>query len=377
MNHRSLLTVRDMWLIPAHALQARQILVMTLFLVVGIGVYDLFVYVSHLVAGNDIGIAFRVYGFFPPPDMARLTIVGRLIAAVGMAASLYVMLIGMTAVAAFNAEQIRGNRFLRITEAIRFGFTRGRQLLVGQATIIGFILFVLAALALGGLLARVPFIGQSALTLFFVFPLYIIALFTVLIGLILGLSWFLMPAVAAWDRKGESLVVLLETFSTIIRRPFQWLGVTIYSVVAGKISSFVYAYFAYRAVQLLVWGMGLTDGGRMETLVRQAITHLPLRSDMVRDMCTIFPGFKYGFSLFIWARAGGDSLTSYAMAFMLYLIFASVVGYLLATLIAGQVYGYGLIRYLKDGYRVDQEKPLFTYDPLPEAVVPEESGSAG
>lgn len=372
MTARTPLSIRDIWLIPAHALQARQILVMTVFLIAGIAVYDLFTYAAQLVAGNDLGIAFRVYGFFPPPDLTRLGWAARLVGLCGLAAAIYVVLIGMTAVAAFNVEQIRSNRFLRISEAVRFGFARSRQLLISQVTMIGFVLIVLAILAICGLVARVPYVGGPVLTLLFVMPLYVVALFTVLFILMLVCSWFLMPAVAAGDRKGESLVVLLETFSTVIRRPLQWLSVSLYSAIAGKISSFVYAYFAYRAVQLLVWGMGLTDGGRMETLVRQSLAHLPLRSDIVRNLSTIFPGVDFGFSLFDWARAGGDSLTSHVMAFMLFAIMASVIGYFLATLIAGQVYGYGMIRYLKDGYRLDQEKPLFTYDPLPQAKVPDD-----
>ena len=371
MNARSPLTIHDLLLTPAHALQARQILVMTAFLVAGIAVYDLFVYLSHLVAGNDFGVVYRVYGFFPSPDFAKLTLTGKLIAGIGVAAGLAILLIGMTAVAAFNAEQIRGNRFLRIGEAIRFAITRSRQLIIGQATIVGFILFIFVLLAVGGLIARIPYLGQPLLTLLFVFPLYIIAFFTVLILLVLQASWVLMPAVSAWDRKGESLVVLLETFSTVIRRPFHWVGYTLYSLVAGKVSSFVYAYLAYRTVQLAVWGMGRTDGGRMELLTRQALGHLPLRSDLFREMCTIFPGADFGFSLFAWARAGGDSLTSHLMAFMLFLIIVSVIAYFVSTLVAGQVYAYGLIKYTKDSYRVDQEKPLFTYDPLPEGKVPD------
>ena len=76
-----------------------------------------------------------------------------------------------------------------------------------------------------------------------------------------------------------------------MRQPHRWLWFTIYSAVTGKVASFVYAYFAYRAVALMVvaaglfdvyglQGMGVRVGGRFEgpdgLSPREPIVEIPL-----------------------------------------------------------------------------------------------------
>jgi hypothetical protein len=47
------------------------------------------------------------------------------------------------------------------------------------------------------------------------------------------------------------------------------------------------------------------------------------------------------------------------MAIMFFVIFVSVIGYGLAILAAGQARAYVALRYLKDGYKISDEKSLF------------------
>ena len=71
---------------------------------------------------------------------------------------------------------------------------------------------------------------------------------------------------SAADRAGETFTAILETFSTVIRQPVRWLSYTAYALVAGKVASFVYAYFCFRAVQFIGWSAGLGGGDRAEQL---------------------------------------------------------------------------------------------------------------
>ena len=61
-------------------------------------------------------------------------------------------------------------------------------------------------------------------------------------------------------------------------------------------------------------------------------------------------------------RGGGDEAVGYLMAVMLFLIFASIIGYFLATIATGQARAYVVIRYLKDKYAISSESPLFFED---------------
>lgn len=362
---------------PARAVAARQLLIMALFLCAATSVHALAAYIAHALSGHSLGLLFDVYGFLPSIDWDNLTRSAKLVMAAGFALALYLGLVGMTAVAACQVEELRGNRFLRFSEALRIARDRARQLFFGQAILLLFLLFVIIVLGVFGLIGRIPYVGDWLYGLLYIVPTYLLAFLAILVVIVLQASWLLMPAVAACDRKGETFAIVIETFSTLFRRPLQWLGYTGYSVVAAKLTSFVYAYLAYRAVQLAVWGVGLTDGGKLNRLTRQALDHLPVDSDIVAQICNLFPGIEFGFDLTHFARAAGENPASYLIALMLFLIFVSVVAYGFATLIAGQVYAYMVIRYQKDRYRIDKEKPLYSYEPYPEGISSEGDGDVG
>ena len=62
------------------------------------------------------------------------------------------------------------------------------------------------------------------------------------------------------------------------------------------------------------------------------------------------------------ARGGGNEAAGHVMALMLFLIFASIIGYMLAIVATAQARGYVAIRYFKDTYKIPDESPLFFED---------------
>lgn len=350
-------TFRNIAAAPARALSAKQILVMTTALVAALVVYDLAFYLAHLAGGSKLSVVYKVYGFSPGllPGVPNLS--AKIIFGVGILISVFVVMLGMLGVAAITIEHIRGNRFFSAGEAFRFALSRAKTLFLCEAAILLFVTFIVAVFMGVGLIGRIPFAGEWLYSFFLIFPLYFIALFTVLIVLIAQVSVILTPAIAATDRKGETFGLIVETFSTITRQPLRWVGYTAYAIVAGKLASFIYAYFAVRSVQGIVWATGLTDGGRMQKLVQTALSHLPVRSDIVSESLNVFPGINWGVSLIPFVQSG-DSVVSHVMAFMLFVIFLSVIAYFLCVITSTQVYGYVLIRYFKDGYRLDEESAM-------------------
>jgi hypothetical protein len=233
---------------------------------------------------------------------------------------------------------------------------------LAELAIVLFVAFVVLLFFLLGLVSRVPMIGEWLYALFFAIPVFVVAIFTVFIILVFQISWVLLPAVVAADRIGETFTAILETFSTIIRRPVQWLLYTVYSLLAAKVCSFVYAYFCYRSVQFIGWASGLGGGERTTDLIKSGLSHLPVDSDTVHETFNIFPGIDWGISLVPWTRGGGDEAVGYLMAVMLFLIFASIIGYFLAIIATGQARAYVVIRYKKDKYAISSESPLFLED---------------
>ena len=64
--------------------------------------------------------------------------------------------------------------------------------------------------------------------------------------------------------------------------------------------------------------------------------------------------------------------------FMLFLIFASIIGYMLAIVATAQARGYVVIRFLKDTHKVPDESPLFFEEEHvnPPVEKPDESGAS-
>ncbi len=359
MEHPPRFDFRDVLSAPARALSAKQILVMTCFLCLAVGVYDLGYYLSLAIDGQSLGSTYSVYGLLPFAGVNAGSVGAQVLYAGGIAASVFALMLGFFAVAAINIEAIRGNRFFSASGAARFAFRRARQILLSELAIVGAVAVIVALFMLLGLFTRIPVVGDLLYSILFLIPNFVIALFTVFVVLILVISILLTPAVSAAERNNESFTSIVETFSTIIRQPFHWLGFTLYSVVAAKLCSFVYAYFAYRTIQFLLWSTSLGGGENVWTLARSGLSHLPMRAEFARQVFNVFPGLSWGFSIPNLPYLPTHSFAGHILAIMLFLVFASIIGYALAIVAAAQARGYVVIRYLKDTYKISDEKPLF------------------
>ena len=351
--------IRDILAIPHRALSAKRIISMTLFLCIGTLLYSLFTYSALALDGEPLNIYWAVFGLLPFALFKMGSFFAGVLYVIGIFLFLLSLMLGFFAVSAIEIEQIRGNRFFSLGQAIKFSFQRLGQLFISEIAIILFIILIIILYAILGLITRIPFIGEWLYTLTFIIPGFIIALFTVFIILVLTISIMLLPAVAAAEKEKESFNTIIMTFSTIVRQPSRWLTYTVYSVVTAKIASYVYAYFCYRAIQFSTWSASLTAGDKPINLIKAGLSHLPVKSDLVKETLSVFPGVKWGVLVSKWAYSNNDDLTGYLMAGMLFLIFASIIGYGFAIIATGQARAFTIIRFLKDDYKISSESPLF------------------
>ncbi len=244
--------------------------------------------------------------------------------------------------------------------------------------IVLFIGFIALPAFIGALIARILYIGEIIYSLFFFFPNFIVALFTVLAILVLLLSVMVMPAAVAADRNGETFNSILETFSTIIRRPVSWIVYTVYSLIAAKICGFVFAYFAFRAIQFLQLSAGLGGGDKINSLLAAGAAHLPYNSDLVGFTTNIFPGINFGFNIGkLFTPAGYEGVASYIMAISLVLIFLTVWGYIFSIIATAQAYGFAIIKKNRDGHAIGDERPLFYKEEWVNPPIDEEDKNRG
>ncbi len=347
---------------PARAVSARRILVMTVYLLMALLVYNAFTYIALTVAGEKPGLIWDVYGLLPFVWFSMESWLARLVFYAGIALSGLFVMMGMFSVAIIEIEEIRGNRFMSARKAIAFGFKRLGQVFASELAMVLALAFLIGAGALLGLLTRIPYLGEWIFAIFFVLPNFLVAMLAMLVVAVLSVSVLLLPITAAAERHGQTFSAILETFSTIIRQPVRWVGYTAYALVSAKIFGFVYAYAAFRAIQFLVWTASLGGGSIPDDLVRSGLAHLPVRSDVAGFVFTLFPGVDWGFTVTRYISTGGTSASSYLMAVMLFVCFTTIIAYMLSTIATAQARTYVALRFRKDNYAIDAEKPLFFTD---------------
>lgn len=346
---------------------------MTGFLLTGCAIYVAFTYLAVAVSGVNIDVVWGAFDFFPFTPLILPGIGAKIVYGVGIALGVLALMLGFVTVGITNIEEVRGNRFLTMWQSVRFALARIRQVFLAEVSIIAFLGFVVGCFALIGLVTRIPVVGEWVFVLLFALPIFVIGMFAVFVFFVLVLSILLLPAVASANRTGETFDAIVETFSVLIRQPLRWGAYTAYAMVAAKVCSFVFAYFAYRAVQLIVWSATLTGGSDIRRLVESSLALVPVKSETVRQLFTLFPGINVDIDIWRYAGIPNDSAIHILMAIMLVVVFAAVFSYGLTIVAAAQARGYVVLRFLKDNHRVSDEQSLyFTPEPINDPV--EESG---
>ncbi|MEE8576634.1 MAG: hypothetical protein V3T31_05210 [candidate division Zixibacteria bacterium] len=340
--------LRDILAVPARALSAKQILIMTVGLIIALIFYNSAYYLAHLLAGSNLTALFAAKSFLPSPLSAPVTFWSGLLIAMGIVMAILTIMLSSLATAAINVERIRGNRFMTFSDGIRYALSRWRQIALAEIGIILFILFAVLLFVIAGLLGRIPYLGEWIYAAFFLIPAFFSGLFTVLVITVLVVSTVIMPAVAAVEMSRESFDLILETFSVIIRQPFRWLGYSMLLLLLAKVGSFIYAYAAFRTVQFMTAAVSISDSGRMHNLIGQALGHLPVDYDLVYGIFNLFPGIDFGVNVMQYATHTPSSAAAYLLSAMLFLILASIAGYAMNIIAVGQAYAYIIICNEKD-----------------------------
>ena len=351
-------TFADILQAPAIALSAKRIALMAIAVVSSWAVYALFAYASFLIAGDNLDSLFRTWGVFPfaiPHGIASQMVLG-----LGVAGAIICLMTGFTGVAGFCMEESRGNRFMTFSQGIDFALQRLKQIVLAETAIASFVAFILLLFVIAGVVGRIPFVGESVFALIVLFPGFVIALFLVFIIVVGGIATILLPVVTAADRRNESFMSILETFSTLIRQPLRWLGATAVTALFAKIATWLFLTASLSAIRLLVWGGSILGGDGVQEMYRSALAKLPVNSRGGEFLMTLWPGIRTGNLMSLIPRSSSDSdFGGYVMATVLCIILAIAVSYGLCVIIAGQARVYILIKYLKDGHRIGDEPSIF------------------
>ena len=188
---------RDIFRAPRFGLGVKKIFTMWVALWVVWLLHTVGSYLVWVLNGEPASMLWAMDRLLPRVAYGDLsTWPARLVFLLFVVLSFWVLYLAFTAHARLVVEQLRGNEFLRVSEAYRFAYTRGHAVF-STFVFLGVVMFLLIALLwIYALLGAVPYLGDLILVLGLPVALFL-GLFFVYLALAFVLQFLIGPVVAA------------------------------------------------------------------------------------------------------------------------------------------------------------------------------------
>lgn len=228
---------------------AKKMWIVFLGFLVGFIGYDILTYLAYIVAGIEIGEVWQIFRLMPMfPVDAAWPWFSWIIWIVGALWWVCVALLVGVAVSKITYEQLKGDEFYEIKDALKFAIKTGKSAILAPFVLILFILSLVVMGLILALITRIPYFGQ----LFFVvmsIPAFAVCLFILYLAIVTLVSLIIGPAIVG-ATGNDTFDTLFESFSVINDQPWRFLtyeallkGVIIVGVV-------ILAFFSAKAIFL-------------------------------------------------------------------------------------------------------------------------------
>jgi len=339
---------RDILKAPRLALMGKNIFLMMFHMLIGYLVYLALTYIALLIDGTGIGQSWDIYQLFPFGVIYLDNWLAKLIWYIGCIFWLSMFLRGSLGVARSAFEELRGNFFFSIGEAMSFIRKNSRIIYRALIGVITFIAFIIVLGIIVGLIAKIPVVGELFYGFFYDFPFFVVSLFAVLV--IFLLITLLLTGPAAVAVKGEdAMTTLFDGFSAITSQPLRWILYLGGSLVLAKVSTFILTYASLRAMQFTNWTTGIIMGDKQVDLfaygAADTFSHFPYTDFFLG----LVPGYSMNLDNFFdlystgglsWSMTIGGIFIMISILIIIFLI----MSYFLNTLVCAQVVAFLDIR---------------------------------
>lgn len=353
--------IRSVLTAPGKALSLKSIGAATLFLLAGYLLYSFLTYLALVVDGGGVDYIWGNYGFFPFKLFSFKALGAKALFGTGILGGLFCLSLSIMAVAVITFEEIRGDYFFSIFDAIKFTISRVTTLLGSFISLIAFVGFIYLLTLLIGLIGRLPVAGEILVALFYLVPIFITLLLTLFVLVVSLCGIILLPVIIAAQKEKEIFGALLQLFSVIIKQPLRFLWYLFVTLGLAKISTFILIYFVYQTTNFSRVILSQGGGAKVERMFSDAFNMLPLKSKLVNFLTHPIPGLEFGFDIQSGFRTD-QSIGGIILAVSLFFIFVTVLGYMTAVVSSGMARGYAVIRRMKDDYFITLEEPLVSHE---------------
>lgn len=248
---------RDVFRAGRMGFKGKKMMIHFLGLLLGYAIYEILVYLS-LIGSDVAGDFWATYGLKPvflhaSLSKGMLPLATNILMIIGAFIWIIIYFLFSTAVCKVTIEELRGDEFYSMKDALKFAFKQSRTVYLALIGLIAIFLFCWLWPSLVGLVDLIPKVELAAkhfgtpVTMFLTIAVYFIGLFMILtiIAFIFGIV--LLPAISAVTGE-DTFENLYQLFSTIWNQPWRL-------VIYGILLDFVLILGFYIFTAISVAGM--------------------------------------------------------------------------------------------------------------------------
>lgn len=351
--------IRDVFRAPRLALSAKKILLQFIGLLAGYVGYLIFTYLAFWSADMSFSQVWDLHGLFPVSDFPFEAWYSWAIFAVGIICALVCWLLASTMVAKVTYEQLKGDDFYSSKEAFNFLKSHWGPAFFTPLSLLAFIAFLIICGIIIGLIGKIPYVGELGVSIFYLIPLFAVALTLAYVIFIFFISLLLAPAVVA-TLKEDTFETLVQVFSSVWNQAWRYFVFTGLIGVMSKIGIFVFGYFSFRAVQLIHVSLGVFMGEKLSDITEEALSYITIPRHLLDYFSNIFAGINFRFHLpeigpgiyLNWSQ----QIAGFLVGISLIMVIFMVLSYGLTIISTGQTVTYIVLRKRKDDENLLERK---------------------
>ncbi|MEN3043757.1 MAG: hypothetical protein ABDH37_00870 [Candidatus Hydrothermales bacterium] len=241
---------KDVFRAARFGLSVKKMWVFFMGLVLGSFFYSFFSYIALLLSGWDFKTVWGTYKFLPIIFFEPLSFEGKVFHFIGLIIFLLIFFIFGTAVSKIHYEQLKGDEFYEIKEALKFSITKGKSSFLTPILLIILIILILLIGFIWGLISRIPLLGTLVFILFSI-PAFFTCMFLVYIFFSLIVSLIISPSIVG-TTGNDTFDTLFEIFSTINEEPWRLFLYELLLLGVMFVAGSIFTFFVSKAVLVAV-----------------------------------------------------------------------------------------------------------------------------
>ncbi|UCC10945.1 MAG: hypothetical protein JSW02_06135, partial [candidate division WOR-3 bacterium] len=210
--------------------------------------YAIFAYLSHIIAGISITDVWEMYRIIPLyPD--GLPWFCWLVWLVGFLWWICLALLTGVAVSKITFEQLRGDEFYEIKEAIKFTLKSGKSAIFAPVMLIVFMVFIIFAGLFLAVVTLIPYGGQIIFAVAGI-PAFAACMFILYLVVVTIVCLIIGPSIVG-GTGNDTFDTLFESFSVLNDQPWRFIGYELLLHVLVLVGIAILGYFSAKAVFLV------------------------------------------------------------------------------------------------------------------------------